>query len=147
MSKIITLIGIKLAKKNRNFLFAGAVKECENCNSSLKSVCIENLEKDRVYKILEIRKVIHPCPVFEGGVTIIEVEKAPITIAIDIKTAYEGATISCNIPDCNETSCYNYSYCKPLGIKPADKFKILKILGNLPSTCSKEKRLKLVEVK
>jgi len=147
MEKILTLIGIKLAKKNRKFLFIDAAEECANCNSSLKAVCLNNLEKGQIYEIIEIRKnVVHPCPVHEKGVIVVEVQKASIQSAIDNKLAREGATISFP-PACNEVSCINYHFCKPWGIKFMEKYKIIKNLGNLPQNCKKGKKLVLVELK
>jgi len=146
MNKIITLIGVKLAKKNRKFLFSGVVAECENCDSSLKSVCT-NLEEGCVYEIVEVRKIIHPCPVHEGGVTIVEVQKAPIKTALDAKLVFEGATITYHFPECDNVSCANYKYCKPLGIQKETKYKIKEVFGNLPHLCEKGKRLKLVELR
>jgi hypothetical protein len=147
MGKILTLIGIKLAEKNRKFLLIGGAEECINCNSSLKSVCLDNIEKGRVYIINEVRKkVLHPCPVHEGGVTVVEVQKASIQSAIDSKLAREGATISFP-PVCNEVSCINYHLCKPLGIQSGEKCKVIKIFGNLPQNCKIGKRLVLAELK
>ncbi|NVM54695.1 MAG: UPF0179 family protein [Candidatus Helarchaeota archaeon] len=147
MDKILTLIGVKLARINRKFVFIGAVQECENCDSSLKSVCIGNLEKGCIYEIIEDRKIIHTCPVHQDGVTVIEVRKAPIKTALDAKSTYEGATISFHFPDCNEITCRNYKYCKPIGIQKDAKYKIVKILENILDECKKGKRLKLVEFK
>ena len=147
MDRILTLIGVKLAKKNRKFIFSGALPECENCDPSLKSVCLNNLEKGRMYEIIDIRNIIHPCAVHEGGVTVVEVQKAPIKTALDARKVYEGTTISFQYLDCDETSCKNYIFCKPKGIKENVKYKITQIFGNLPHICEKGKRLKLVELK
>lgn len=147
MGKILTLIGIKLAKKNQKFLFVGAAEECINCNPSLKTVCLDNLEKGRVYEIMEVRKnAVHPCPVHEGSVIVVEVQKATIQSALDNKLAREGATISFP-PECDEVSCVNYHFCKPVGIKSGEKYKVIKKLGNLPQNCKKEKKLVFVELK
>ena len=146
MDRLLTLIGIKLAKKNREFLFSGPAKECDQCDPSLKSVCIGNLQKGCIYKIIKIRKIKHPCAVHEEGVCVVEVQKVPIKTAIEAKLAYEGAIITFNFPDCNEVSCTNYKYCRPLGLIKEDKYKILKVLDNLPHLCEKGKKLKLVEM-
>jgi uncharacterized protein (UPF0179 family) len=146
MEKNLTLIGIKLAKKARKFLFNGAAEECLNCNSSLKTVCLDNLEKGRIYEITNVRKIVHPCLLHEGGVTVVEIKKASIQAAIDSKFAHEGATISFHF-DCNEVSCGTYHSCKPLGIQSGEKYKITKIVGNLPQNCKKGKRIVLVELK
>ena len=145
MSKILTLIGVKLAKKGRKFLFSGASEECNNCKTTLKSVCIENLEKDCIYEIVDIRKIVHPC-IIHGEVTVVEVQKASIISAIDAKLAYEGATINFRFPDCVENLCDNYQYCRPTGAKE-QKYKILEILGDISSECEQNKRLKLVKLK
>lgn len=147
MNTILTLIGVKLAKKNRKFIFSGALPECENCDPSLKSVCLLNLEKGIMYEIINVRNIVHPCAVHEGGVTIVEVQKAPIKAALDARKVYEGATISFHHLDCDELSCKNYEFCKPKGIKENGKYKITMVFGNLPHTCEKGMRLKLVELK
>ncbi|MHA1129229.1 MAG: UPF0179 family protein [Candidatus Helarchaeota archaeon] len=146
MDKIVTLIGVKLARKNRKFLFAGPSEECEECNPSLRSVCIDNLEKGCIYEIIAIRKITHSCAIHEGGVTVVEVQKPPIKVALPTKLSYEGAFVPFKFTDCDEESCPNYQYCKPLGIVKEDKYKISKVIGNLPEPCKKGKELKLVEL-
>ncbi len=147
MEKILTVIGVKLAKKNQKFLFTGAAPECENCNLSLKSVCLNNLEKDTMYEIIDVRKIVHPCTIHEGGVKVVEVQKAPIKAVLDARKTFEGATISYRFIDCDEATCKNYQYCKPIGIHENTKYKITQVLGNLLHDCEKRKRLKLVELK
>lgn len=145
MGKNLTLIGIKLAKKNRKFLFNGAAEECKNCNSSLKAVCLDNLEKGRIYEITNVRKIVHPCLLHEEGVTVVEIKRATIQSALDRKLSHEGATITFHF-DCNEVACSNSPFCKPLGIQSGEKFKITKIIRNLPQACKKGKKLVLVEL-
>lgn len=147
MNKIITLIGVKLAKKNRTFLFLGANPECEKCDPALKSVCLDNLEQGLIYEIIEVRNIHHPCVVHENGVQVVEVQRVPIQAALDAKQIYEGATISYRFTDCDDLSCPNYKYCKPLGIIREGKYKITQILGNLPVLCRRGKSLKLVKLK
>ena len=147
MEKIITLIGIKLARINGTFLFTGPTDECKNCDKSIKSVCIQNLEKGCIYEIINLRDIIHPCAVHEGGVRVVEVQKAPIKVALEAKFVYEGAVISYYISDCDEVSCKNYKYCKPIGIVKEGKYKITRVFGNISHPCSKGKSLKLVELK
>jgi uncharacterized protein len=146
MEKNLTLIGIKLAKKNRKFLFNGAAEECKNCNSSLKAVCLDKLEKGRIYEITNVRKIVHPCFLHEEGVTVVEIKRASIQAAIDSKLSHEGATITFHF-DCEEVPCSNSHACKPPGIQSGEKWKIIKIVGNLPQTCKKGKKLVLVELK
>ncbi|MHA1648774.1 MAG: UPF0179 family protein [Candidatus Helarchaeota archaeon] len=147
MNKILTLIGVKLARKNRKFLFTGPADECATCPPTLKSVCLENLEKGCIYEIIEIRNIIHPCAVHKDGAVVVEVQKAPIKIAIAAKLAYEGAIISFTISNCDNLSCGNHQYCSPVGLPKDGKYKILKVFGNLPYPCEKGKQLKLVEIK
>ena len=147
MEKIVTLVGLRTAKKDQTFLFTGSAPECENCNSSLKSVCIQNLEKGCIYQIINVRDVIHPCAVHEGGVRVVEVQRAPIKAALDAKSVYEGALVSYHFSDCNEVDCKNYEYCKPIGIIKEDKYKITKVFGKLSSPCIRGRSLKLVELR
>jgi len=141
----VTLIGIKLARLNQKFLFLGAAPDCANCTPSLKSVCIDNLEPGSLYIIVNIRNIHHPCKIHEGGVIVVEVQKAPVTAAVESKMAFEGATISYSLKNCKQTTCSNFKYCHPVGLTKSGKYKIRKVFGAL-EPCMKGHHLKLVEL-
>ena len=72
--RLVTLIGAKLAEEGCEFIFLGASKKCEECR--LKNSCT-NLEATRRYRIMKVREEIkHDCYIHEGGVCVVEVERA-----------------------------------------------------------------------
>lgn len=79
----ITLIGSKLAKTGGEFIYLGEIEECKNCK--FKRLCHGNLEVGRKYKIVSVRSANHPCIVHEGGVKVVEVVLADLTIMIESK--------------------------------------------------------------
>jgi Uncharacterized protein conserved in archaea len=65
-------------------MYQRPAKACEDCR--YKSVCIDPLETGRIYKIKEVKDIVHTCPIHEGRkVKVVEVEKADIEALIDAK--------------------------------------------------------------
>jgi len=69
--KIITMVGVKQARKGFEFLHESPSEKCEKCK--YYRVCIGNLEAGRVYRIVGLREKTFPCPLHEGGVRVVEV--------------------------------------------------------------------------
>jgi len=90
----LTLVGVKQARVGYKFRFIGQADECNKCNSSLKNICIKNLEKNHVYEVIEVRGVRHECSVHAGGVKIVKVIPVPIKVAIEARVAFEGTFIN-----------------------------------------------------
>jgi len=138
---LITLIGEKLAKKGLTFMYQRPAKACEDCR--YKSVCIDPLETGRIYKIKEVKDIVHTCPIHEGRkVKVVEVEKADIEALIDAKMAFEGSVVLFETPECDE-ECNMRSLCFPEGIRASDKCKIKKNLGKVDE-CKKGYKLNKV---
>ena len=122
---IITLIGVKQARKGLEFLHEKPSEKCETCE--YREVCIGNLEVGRVYQIVRLREKILPCPLHEGGVRVVEVVESEISAAIPQKLALEGAVITFHKMACENLKCKNRSLCFPLGIYEGDRCEIISL--------------------
>ena len=122
---IITLVGLRQAKKGFIFLHEGPLEECKNCE--LYRVCMENLEPRRLYVVTCSREKTFPCLVHAEGVKVVEVEKAEIGAVIYKKFAFKNGIITFQSQECEETSCSNYQKCVPCGIETGDKCTILEV--------------------
>jgi uncharacterized protein (UPF0179 family) len=121
---MLTVIGKRLAKENLTFTFIRPLSNCKECK--VKNICF-HLEKGRRYRILDVRDVLHECPVHEEGVVVIEVEEVFRDAAISKKRAIEGSTITIELPKCGERGCVNYRLCFPTGIESGQKKKVVKV--------------------
>jgi hypothetical protein len=124
----VTLVGEKQAKEGRTFVFLGPLGECRDCR--LKTVCF-NLEEGRTYAITAVRNVHHDCKIHESGVRVVEVEKAPIRASVYPRNALEGTTVVWEQKDCPNIGCPNFLLCGPRGMKPGEKYRVVKVLGFL----------------
>jgi hypothetical protein len=121
----VTLIGEKLAEKEKEFIYLGPINECRNCK--LKTVCF-NLKPNRHYKIIKVRDKKHNCNVFEDGAVVVEVQELPIVTLIDKKLSIGSKTII-EKNDCKSIGCFHYTLCNNKVIKKEKKYKITKIFG------------------
>lgn len=135
---VVTLVGVKMAKEGNEFIYYGTTNTCKNCK--LKTVC-SNLEEGRIYKILRIREKKHDCPLHEGGVIAVEVEKIPYEVNVKDQEA-EATSISFKPTRCNEFSCNEYQICNSK-IKEKE-YRILRVLGEVE--CAKGYKLKKVVI-
>jgi len=119
----VTLIGEKLAEKDKEFIYLGPINECRNCK--LKTVCF-NLKPNRHYKIIKVRDKKHNCNVFEDGAVVVEVQELPIVSSIDKKLSLGSKTII-DRKDCKSIGCINYNLCNNKALKKDKKYKIIKI--------------------
>lgn len=121
---MITLIGKSLAKKGQEFVFLGPAEECESCR--FKSSCVENLEENRKYEIVDIKDNEQKCPIHaEETVIPVEVDRAKINLLTESKSIFEGSTFTYNAPECDET-CEFHDLCFPEGLQENDKCIVLK---------------------
>jgi len=120
---LVTLIGEKLAEKDKEFIYLGPNNECRNCK--LKTVCF-NLKPNRHYKITEVRNKKHNCNVFEGGVVVVEVQELPIVTTIDKKLS-KGSKTKIEKKDCKSIGCPFYDLCTNKAVQKDKKYKITKI--------------------
>ena len=140
--RFVTLIGAKLAEEGGEFIFLGASKKCDECR--LKNSCT-NLEVDRRYRIAKVREEIkHDCSIHEEGVCVVEVEEAPITVAIKAPYTFKNSKIVFEPPDCEEFLCELFDLCHPAGLKAGDPCTIVDVLGDAPGECEEGRSLKQV---
>ena len=123
---LVTLIGEKLAKKEKEFTYLGPNNECRNCK--LKTVCF-NLKPGRTYKITNVRDKRHSCNVHEGTATVVEVKEMPIIAAIDKKLS-EGSESIIENKECKSIGCINYEFCNVV-LQKDKKYKITKIYESI----------------
>lgn len=129
---IITLIGESLAKKNFKFFFMGKSEKNEACDKCpTNNVCLSNLERNRVYQIVELREIKHPCKIHMGEVVkVVECVLADVEIVIESKQCFLGATLIYQKPECDESDCPYKELCFPEYLKEGDRIKILEIFEN-----------------
>ena len=141
--KIITIVGLRQAKKGFTFLHSTAPEECKSCD--LLKTCMENLEPGRVYTVTKVRNKTFPCRVHEEGVRVVEVEEPNLQVAIEPRLSFHLATITFNPQDCGNRCCENSRFCVPCGLVGGDKCKILDVKERLE--CPLKRSLVRVVVK
>ena len=124
-NQLITLVGLRQAKKNFTFIHEGQLSECKDCE--LFNVCIASLEPGRVYRVHAVRDKVFPCKIHEEGVRVVEVVKPDFDAAVERRLAFPSGVISYQPQDCGKASCINYGVCVPQGLKKGDKCKILEV--------------------
>jgi len=121
--KIITMVGVKQARKGFEFLHETPSEKCKKCQ--YYKVCIGNLEAGRVYRIVGLREKTFSCPLHEGGVRVVEVVESEISAAIPQKIALEGAVITFHKIVCENFTCKYRGLCFPVGIYDGDRCEIV----------------------
>ncbi len=84
---IITLVSYVVAKEGHTFVASQPSEECINCR--FKSVCVDKLKPNHVYKVVKVMNIKNSCKVNERVVTV-EVEEIPVEVVIPKKYAVEG---------------------------------------------------------
>jgi len=138
---LITLIGESQARIGNRFYFMGPLTDCKECR--LRGVCF-NLEPGSMYEVVALRDTLHDCPIHEGSVRVVEVERKPILAAVSSKHAIDGSTITFESKRCDNIGCENRIYCIPASIKDGTKLKIVDIIGDID--CSEAQNMVLVKL-
>ncbi len=142
VNRIITLCGKNWAVTGTEFIFLGGKEECESCR--LRKVCLK-LRVGAKYKIVGLRNgEIQPCQLHDDGVIAVEVVELPILLAVDAKTAVEGAKIRLN-GRCQRIDCGFFNLCNPAQIA-RDESVIIESVGE-SFECPGGKTMKIVEVR
>jgi uncharacterized protein (UPF0179 family) len=84
-----------------------------------------------MYEVVGLRDTVHECPVHEGSVRVVEVERKQINAAIPRKLAIDGSTITFENRKCENLGCENRIYCHPVCLKDGTKSRITSIIGEL----------------
>lgn len=124
MSRIVTLCGVKQAKPGLTFIAYEPSEACLECR--LYKVCVGKLEPSRLYRVVEAKNRVFPCPLHEGGVKLVVVEESPVEAAMEDRLIVEGATTVFKPVGCR-VKCPNRSLCIPEGLKEGDRCFILKV--------------------
>ncbi|RLF49853.1 MAG: hypothetical protein DRN20_00970 [Thermoplasmata archaeon] len=138
---MITLLDENSAKVGFEFIFMGPIQNCKDCK--LKNVCF-NLDIGGKYRVTKVREKKHQCKVHMGNVMVVEVEKVPLEICVDTKSAIEGSMVMLGQRDCMYPKCENYRRCFPLGVRRDAKFKV-KSVGK-KANCAMKYNLSIVTV-
>jgi uncharacterized protein (UPF0179 family) len=138
---LVTLVGEKQVKEGNEFVYSGPLSECRDCR--LKGVCF-NLEEGKRYRISSVRTLHHNCRVHEEGVRVVEVEVVPVEAAVNVKSAFEGSTITLEFPDCREIGCKHFRICHPLGLRDKQRATIAEVVDKID--CPLKRPLKKVRL-
>ncbi len=138
----VTLIGENLAKKGLKFRFGGCLSRCQNCE--LKNSCC-GLEKNKWYKVVNVRDKDHECNVHRGNVKVVEVEPVPIKTTAEERSVIEGSVIKLEDKECSYVECEYYRICHPSGIDFGGKYNIEEVGEKID--CELGKDLKIVKLK
>ena len=138
---LITLVGVTQARIGNRFYFIGPLTECKECR--LRGVCF-NLEPGSMYEVVALRDAVHECPVHEGSVRAVEVERKPIIAAVQSKLAIDGSTVTFENKRCDNIGCENRAYCVSICIKDSTKLRITDVLGDIE--CPNGENIKLVKL-
>lgn len=144
MNGILTLVGVKQAKIGTKFVHNGHAEICESCE--LYRVCIGNLEPKRVYEIIDIRNIQHPCKIHEEGVRVVEVTYSSIKVSLEAKQAIPGATITYSPIECDSFDCSLIDFCRPGSLFEGDRCIVENLLEKVEG-CKKGKKLRMVTLK
>ncbi|MHA1208277.1 MAG: UPF0179 family protein [Candidatus Freyarchaeota archaeon] len=144
MTGILTLVGVKQAKKGEKFVYVGHTEVCEECE--FYQVCIGNLEPKRIYEITEVRNIEHPCKIHEDGVCVVEVKYSNIQASLEVKQAIPGATITYSPIECDYSNCPYADICNPTGLFKGDKCVIESVSERIEG-CRAGKALKIVSLR
>jgi uncharacterized protein (UPF0179 family) len=136
-NKRITLLGIRQAKLGFTFIHEGVLKKCRECD--FFRVCMENLEKGRIYKVVKIREKTFPCKVHENGTRVVEVIENDVEASLPERQALKGCIITFQPQECIKDNCESRIKCRAYGLKQNDKCKVLKIGEKI--TCPLDRKL------
>ncbi|MHC1605445.1 MAG: UPF0179 family protein [Candidatus Methanofastidiosia archaeon] len=123
---MLTLIGENMAKKGMKFVFEKADDICNTCK--LRFTCTLNLEKGRVYEIVDVKKIKHFCPKEDNYLVLVEIVEPLLEVAIESRKAIEGMIVEYIIP-CNKRRCKNWGICVPIGLDSGNKIIVKKVRG------------------
>jgi uncharacterized protein (UPF0179 family) len=114
----LTVLGKAQARKGYSFIFNGIPQTCQQC--PYKSACLENLEAERIYTVINIPEKEMFCILRDEKGILVEVEEAHFTILLKAEAAIPGAVFTYTRSSC-PIDCQNSLLCHPPGIQSGDK--------------------------
>ncbi len=139
---VLTLIPKFVAERDYEFIHLGGIEICENC--SLKTVCINSIKVHHSYKVIEVRKKEHKCPIDDSVMLVCDVQETKTIISVLNQKFLEGIVLSRKKLECNETLCEYYENCLHPLFNEETKVKVMKIIKKID--CPLNYNLMLVEV-
>jgi len=126
----VTLVGSRLAKPGREFVYGGAAAGCDGC--PYRGQCL-NLEEGSRYRIVDVRENARTleCAVHDGGVRAVEVEPAPVPANVPGRGAYAGSQVELAGP-CPHTDCPSHELCVPAGADFEEERRVEEVVGEPP---------------
>ncbi len=120
---ILTLVEEYLARPGARFLFKRSVRDCDECRFLM--ICNGNprLEDDRLYEVVEVRRVWHPCPL-GPRMRVVAVREAEYEVYVMPRYAVEGMVFSCGASDVILTEASR-------GLKKEDKLLVVRVYGDV----------------
>ena len=125
----ITLVGLNQAEEGFTFIHRGSAPECVECE--YLHVCSQNLEPERIYRVVGLRDKILYCRLVGENMRPVEVVESEIEGAIPSRQAMEGATIVFHPQECDVEDCENFEFCFPKGLLERDRCEIVEVTGSL----------------
>lgn len=138
---VITFIAKNLAKPGYKFQHMGDSEQCKTCK--MYQVCIQPLETERIYEVIEVLENEFECPLHEEQIKVVRVKETDIEVGIPTNITFSGATISFQSQDCTEI-CEFRKFCVPVGLKEGDKVRILDIIQKVECSEGNEISIALV---
>lgn len=89
----------------------GPFDECEGC--PVQKLCF-GVEAGRHYEVTDLRDVVHPCAVHEGGMRVVQLQEAAFDTTLETKRL-RGTAAAFSPPDCGNPSCTLWAVCHPVG--------------------------------
>lgn len=126
---MVTLVSAGQAKVGFSFIHRGAGEKCGECKYF--SVCVKNLEDNRVYKIVNVRDRFLRCELYDVDMRVVEVVESEVPAAVSPKQSIEGAIITFHSQRCSGQECENESLCSPEGLRDGDRCEVVKVYDNL----------------
>ncbi len=141
LEPVITFIAKNLAKPGYRFQHMGESEKCKTCK--MYQVCIQPLEAERIYEVVEILENEFECPIHEEQIKVVRVKETEKEVVIPTNMTFSGATISFQPQECPEI-CDFRKFCVPAGLKEGDKVRIIDTIKK--AECSEGKEISVVLV-
>ena len=114
---------------------------CRKCK--LFKVCVGNLRPYASYRVEEVRRIVHKCPLTGSPMRVVVVEELPLKLAVSPRKAIKGAVISYQPPSCDLRDCRYREHCFPRALKRGDKGVVKDVLDEVIE-CPRGRQLKLI---
>lgn len=138
----ITLLAAAQSKPGFRFVYQGGAPVCRTC--PYRHACL-TLDVGRMYSVVRVRPVQHPCALQETTANVVEVAATPRPVVVEARSAVAGSSIEVGRYSCNRIDCPNWDVCAGPSLPPRQKFRIEKVHAE-PAECRIGRSLRRVEV-